>query len=98
MGEFRPTVPDVGNDIDDGSAIRLHPAVVDLAHENEPAGQVAADHGLETLGRDGFHRCAILAAGVVHEAVDATVSAEHGVDRHDHHRFVANIANLRQDL
>src|SRR3984893_18919148 len=91
-------MPDVSNDVDDRPAIGFHPAVVDLAHENEAAGQVAPDHRLETLGRDGLHRCPVLTAGVVYESIDAAEGTEHGVDRRDHHRFVPDIANLRKDL
>ena len=98
MGELGPAMPDVGDDIDDGPAIGLHPAVIDLAHENEPAGQIAANHRLEPLGRDGFHRRAILTTGIVDEPVDAAVGTEHGIDRRDHHRLIADIANLGQDL
>jgi hypothetical protein len=91
-------MPDIGNDVDDGAAIGLHPAVVDFAHEDETAGQVAADHGLEPLGRDGLHWSAILAAGIVHEPIDTAIGAKHGVDGGDHHRFVPDIANLGEDL
>src|ERR1700676_3587141 len=98
MRKLRPAMPDIGNDVDDGAAIGLHPAVVDFAHEDETAGQVAADYGLEPLGRDGLHWSAILAAGVVHETVDTAIGAEHRVDGSDYHRFVADIANLSVDL
>src|ERR1700704_7121306 len=40
----------------------------------------------------------MLPAGVVHEPIDAAVGAEHRVDRRDHHRFIPDIANLREDL
>jgi hypothetical protein len=96
MGEFGPAMPDVGNDIDDGPAIGLHPAVIDLAHEDEAAGQVAAHHGLKALGRNGFHRRAILTAGIVHQPVDATIGAKHRVDRRYHQGFVTDIANVRE--
>ncbi len=39
-----------------------------------------------------------MAAGIVDEAVDAAIGAEHGVDGRDHHRLVADIADLGDHL
>src|SRR5207248_11689454 len=83
--------------VDDGPAIGLHPAGVDLTHKNKPASQVAADHRLEALGRNGLHRRSILTAGIIHEPIDTAVGAEHSVDGSDHHRYVTDIANLTDD-
>ena len=73
VSEVRPAVPDVGDHVHDGAAVRLHPLGVDLAHDDEATGQVVAHHGLETLGADGFQGCAVLTAGVVEQPVDASV-------------------------
>src|SRR5216684_3490819 len=40
MRIIRPAVPDVCDDVDDGAAIALHPAGIDLTHENEAAGEI----------------------------------------------------------
>src|SRR6266478_693063 len=45
----------------------------------------------------GLHRCSILTAGIIHESIDTAIGAEHYVDCGDHHRLVADIANLTDD-
>src|SRR6516165_9648665 len=98
MAELRPAVPDVGDDIHDGAAIRLHPAVIDLAHEDEAAGQVVAHHGLEPLGRDRLQRGAKLTTGIVDQAVDTTVSREHRVNGADHHGLITDVTGIAHRL
>src|ERR1700761_4291768 len=94
MGEMWPPVPDVGDHVDDRAAVIDHPAVVDLTHDDESTGQIASDHGLEPLCRDRLHRSAILAAGVVHQTVDAAMVGEHPLDGGDDRRFIANVDNM----
>src|SRR3977135_3539944 len=73
MTEFGPTMPDIGDDVHDRAAIGLHPAVIDLAHEDEATGQIVAHEGLEPPGGDRLQRRAELTAGVVDQAVTDTV-------------------------
>src|SRR5208337_4987229 len=80
--------------IHDCAAVLLHPARVDLAHEDETAGQIGAHDRLEPLGRDRLQRSAILAAGIVDEAVDAAAFSEHCLDRRDYPCFLANVADV----
>jgi hypothetical protein len=51
--------------IHDRAAIGLHPAVIDLAHEDEATGQIVAHDGLEPPGGDRLQRRAKLTAGAV---------------------------------
>src|SRR6202012_5207590 len=71
-----------------------HPPVVDLSHHDESTGQIASDHGLESLCRDRLHRSAILAARVVHQTVDAAMVGEHPLDGGDDRMFIANVGNM----
>src|ERR1700682_2474771 len=98
MRELRPAVPDIGNDVDDRSTIRFHPSIEHFAHKNEAADQIAADHSLETLRGNGFHRGTILAAGIVDQAVNTAVSSKHRIDGSDDTRFLTNVANHAHDL
>src|SRR3977135_4588813 len=45
----RPAMPDVGDDIDDGTAITLHPTRIDFTHEDEAAGEIATYNSFEAL-------------------------------------------------
>src|ERR1700756_951074 len=95
MGEMWPPVPEVGDHVDDRAAVIDHPAVVDLPPDDESTGQIASDDGLEPLCRDRSHRSAILAAGVVHQTIDAAVVGQHPLDHGDDRVFVANVSNVR---
>src|SRR5437762_780228 len=91
-------MPDVGNDVDDRPAMRLHPAVVGLAHEDEAARKVAAHHGLEALGGDGLHGRSVLASGVVHQSIQTPTQGQHIVDGLTDHGLVADIAGVHADV
>src|SRR6202041_1926692 len=92
-----PPGQEFGDEITIGAAMGLHPGVVDFAHEDKAAGQVVADHGLEAPGRNGLHRRAKLAAGIVDQSVDPAVRAKHRIDRGNDHRLVADIADMAGD-
>ena len=53
---------------------------------------VQADHGAESLGRDVLGGREVLAAGVVHEHVDAPVALEHAVHERAHLLLLADVA------
>ena len=96
--EVRPPVPDVGDDVDDGAAMVLHPAVEGLAHEDEAAGEVVAHHRLEAPScGDGLHRRAELAAGVVHQAIESgrATRAPASIHRGRDQRFVPDVGGGR---
>lgn len=90
-----PTVPDVGDDVDDRAAVRLHPAQVGLAHHDETAGQVVSHHSFEAFGRKGLHRRPVLPACVVHQAIDAAMLRQHGVDGSYDLGFIPDVADVR---
>src|SRR6202041_2427512 len=92
-----PPGQEFGDEITIGAAMGLHPGVVDFAHEDKAAGQVVADHGLEAPGRNGLHRRAKLAAGIVDQSVDPAVRAKHRIHRGNDHRLVADIADMAGD-
>jgi hypothetical protein len=56
------------------AAVRLHRLAKHLSHHQEAAGQVVGDDRLEPFLRDGFHWRRKLAAGIVDEAMNASVS------------------------
>jgi hypothetical protein len=87
--------PDVGHDVDDGAAVRLHALQVALARHQEAAREVGVDHRLPALGRDGVQRRDVLAARVVHEPVDAALRGDDGADGHAHRVFLADVEGLR---
>src|SRR5277367_5352653 len=91
-------MPDVGDHIHDRAAVRPHPFGVDLAHDDEATGQVVAYHCLKTLGGDGFQGCAVLAAGVVEQPVDAPVFVEDRVDDATYRAVVANLGLHRVEF
>ena len=73
-------MPDVGNHVDDGTAVSLHPALVSLAHENESANKVIANHGFKTLGADVLSRHAVLTTRIIDQTVDLAVQSQNGID------------------
>ena len=56
---------------------------------------VEADHGAEALGGDVLGRGQVLAAGVVHEHVDAPVALEHAVHERAHRLLLPDVADPR---
>jgi hypothetical protein len=92
--EVRPTVPDVGDHVHDGAAVRLHPLRIDLAHDDEATGQIVAHHGLKTLGADGFQRCPELATRVVEQPVDASVFGKDRVNDVADPGFIADVCGM----
>ena len=91
---MRPAVPDVGDHVHDGAAVRLHPLGVDLAHDDEATGQVVAHHGLEPLGADGFQGCAVLTTRVVEQPVDASVFGKDRVNDVAHGGFISDVRGM----
>ena len=82
VAHARHAVPHVGDDVDDRAAARRAVAVVlehplgdALARHQEAAGEVVAHHRVPALGADRRERRRELAAGVVHQRVDAAVGA-----------------------
>ena len=94
MREVWPAVPDVGDHIDNRAPALLHPLGVDLAHDNEAAGQVVAHHSLETLGGNGLQGRPVLPAGVVEQPVDAPVFVKYLVDDTADRRLVADVCGV----
>ena len=79
--------PHVGHDVDDGATVRLHALHVALARHQEAAGEVGVEHRLPALGADVLQRRDVLAAGVVHQAVDAPMRADDGGHHGAHRRL-----------
>src|SRR6266849_4396860 len=93
MRVIRPTVPDVGDHVDDGAAIALHPARINFTHKDESAGEIVTHNSLETFWRNRLQRCAVLPAGIVDQAINAPVGGKNRLDRIDHGGLVADIAD-----
>ena len=91
-------MPYVGDDVHDRAAVGFHPVIIDLAHEDEAAGQIVAHNCLEPLGGDRLQRRAKLTPGVVDEAIDAPVPREHRIDGTNHHGLVADVAGQARCL
>ena len=92
MAHARHAHPHVGNDVDDGAAVRLHPLRVALARHQETAGKIGTDDGFPALLIDVFERRCELSAGVVDEMINATEATEHSTDRLSDAGLLADVA------
>ena len=103
MAHVRHAGPHVRDDVDDCAGVTrlgrgLHRLGVALARDEEPAGEVVADHRVPALGRNRLERRCKLPAGIVDEEIDV---AEFGNDRRDrlpHAIFFADVAAVANGL
>jgi len=56
MRVARQTASNRRHHVDDGAVMLGHPAVVDLAHEDESAREVGAHHGIQSGGHESRAR------------------------------------------
>ncbi len=86
--------PHVGEHVDDAAAVAAHGLVEHFPGHEEAAHQIGAQHGFETLLVDRGQGRRVLAAGIVHQAMDRTKAlhqpGHQGLDRF----LVADVAGL----
>src|SRR5262249_14861284 len=88
------TAPHIGDHVHDCAATGLHALRVHLTGNQEAAGEVGGQDGLPPLLADGLERHRVLAAGVVHQAVDDAVLGQHVRHRRTNQFLVANVEDV----
>ena len=71
-----------------------HGLQITLTRHQKAAAQIGADHRLPAFRADRLQRHHVLAAGVVHQAVDAPVRGDDGRHRAHHQLLLADVADM----
>ena len=76
MAHHGHSIPHVGNDVHDGTAVFFHVLIENLSGHEETAHQIGSYHGFKAFLVDGGQGGRELPARVVDEAVDGSVVSE----------------------
>ena len=94
MTHSRHGAPDIGHDVDNGTALLVHALHKALARHQEATGQVGVDDRLPAFGADRLQRRHVLATRVVHQTINMPMTLDHGAHRLLDHFFLADVANM----
>src|SRR5690606_21094065 len=98
VAHARHAAPHVSEHIDDAAAVLALAEQEHVLGHQEPTDQVGADHGFKPFLVDADQRGRELAAGVVHQMMNAAAFGEHGFDHGLHGVFVADVADMEADV